>query len=80
MARLGEEIALLDAYIVQSDLARGVLVRLLPTFHANNTVQEAGMYATILDTPLIPTKIQLFLDFVARHVSGENHRFQLHEN
>lgn len=77
MARLGEGVALLDDYMVKRDLARGTLIRLLPDHQANNTSHEAGMYATILDTPLIPTKIQLFLDFVAKHVSGENLRFQL---
>jgi DNA-binding transcriptional LysR family regulator len=79
MARLGEGVALLDDYIVQRDLARGTLIRLLPDYQANNTSHDAGMYATILDTAQIPTKIQLFLDFVAQHVSGENHRFQFLE-
>lgn len=79
MARLGEGVALLDDYIVQRDLARGTLIHLLPDYQANNTSQDAGMYATILDTAQIPTKIQLFLDFVAQHVSGENHRFQFLE-
>jgi DNA-binding transcriptional LysR family regulator len=64
---------------VQRDLARGALVRLLPDYQANNTSLESGMYATILDTPLIPAKIQLFLDFVAQHVSGEGNRFQILE-
>lgn len=79
MARLGEGVALLDDYIVQRDLARGNLIRLLPDYQANNTNHDAGMYATIQDTPLIPTKIQLFLDFVAKHVSGDKHRFQILE-
>ena len=79
LARLGEGVALLDDYLVHRDLARGTLMRLLPDFHVNNTQQEAGMYATILDTSLIPTKIQLFLDFVATHVSGEGDRFNILE-
>jgi DNA-binding transcriptional LysR family regulator len=78
-ARLGEGVALLDDYTVHRDLARGVLVRLLPNYQVNNTSLESGMYATILDTPLMPAKIQLFLDFVAQHVSGEGNRFQVHE-
>lgn len=78
-ARLGEGVALLDDYTVQRDLARGALVRLLPDYQANNTSLESGMYATILDTPLIPAKIKLFLDFVAQHVSGEGNRFQILE-
>lgn len=79
LARLGEGIALLDDYLVQRDLARGTLIRLLPDFLVNNTSLEAGMYATILDTPQIPTKIQLFLDFVAQHISGEGDRFKILE-
>ncbi len=77
LARLGEGIALLDDYIVQSDLDRGSLVRLLPEHQVNNTDREAGMFATILDTPQIPAKIQLFLDFVATHVAGQDKRFQI---
>ncbi len=80
LARFGEGVALLDDYLVHRDMARGTLIRLLPDFQVNNTSREAGMYATILDTSLIPTKIQLFLDFVATHVSGEGDRFKLLEN
>lgn len=79
LSRLGEGVALLDDYLVHRDLARGALIRLLPEFQVNNTSREAGMYATILDTPQIPAKIQLFLDFVATHVSGEGDRFKILE-
>lgn len=75
LARLGEGIALLDDYTVHHDLARGSLVRLLPDFQVTNTTFEEGMYATILDTPMVPTKIRLFLDCVAERVSGESQRF-----
>lgn len=75
LARLGEGIALLDDYTVHHDLARGTLVRLLPEFQVTNTTFEEGMYATILDTPMVPTKIRLFLDCVAERVSGESQRF-----
>jgi DNA-binding transcriptional LysR family regulator len=74
-ARLGEGIALLDDYTVHNDISRGTLVRLLPEFRVTNTTFEEGMYATILDTAMIPAKIRLFLDFVASHVSGEELRF-----
>lgn len=80
MARLGQGIALLDDYIVHRDLSRGTLVHVMPGFHANNTPMEAGMYATILDTSLIPAKIQLFMDFVASHLSSEANRFDILEN
>ena len=75
LARLGEGIALLDDYTVHQDLQQGSLVRLLPRFQVTNTSFEEGMYATILDTPLVPTMIRLFLDFVASRVSGASSRF-----
>ncbi len=75
LARLGEGIALLDDYTVHADLERGSLVRLLPDYQVTNTTYEEGMYATILDTPMVPAKLRLFLDFVVEHVSGESNRF-----
>lgn len=75
LARLGEGIALLDDYTVHNDIARGTLERLLPQYRVTNTTFEEGMYATILDTAMIPAKIRLFLDFVADHVSGPALRF-----
>jgi DNA-binding transcriptional LysR family regulator len=75
LARLGEGIALLDDYTVHQDIARGSLVRLMPDYRVTNTTFEEGMCATILDTPMIPAKIRLFLDFVASHVSGDELRF-----
>jgi len=75
LALLGEGIALLDDYTVHNDISRGTLVRLFPDYHVTNTTFEEGMYATILDTAMIPVKIRLFLDFVASHVSGSALRF-----
>ncbi len=75
LARLGEGIALLDDYTVHQDLQQGSLVRLLPACQVTNTSFEDGMYATILDTSLVPTKIRLFLDLVASRVCGASSRF-----
>lgn len=75
LARLGEGIALLDDYTVANDIAQGRLVRLLPDFRVTNSSFEDGIYATILDTPMIPAKIRVFLDFVASEVSGSDRRF-----
>lgn len=75
LARLGEGIALLDDYTVANDIAQGRLVRLLPDFRVTNSSFEDGIYATILDTPMIPAKIRVFLDFVAAEVSGSDRRF-----
>lgn len=77
LAKLGEGIALLHDYTVHHELAQGTLVRLLPEIQITNTNFEEGMYATILDTPMIPTKIRLFLDCVADRVSGETLRFSV---
>ncbi len=75
LARLGEGIALLDDYTVANDIAQGRLVRLMPEFRVTNTSFDDGIYATILDTPMIPAKIRAFLDFVADEVSGTERRF-----
>ena len=75
LARLGEGIALLDDYTVAQDIESGSLVRLLPALRVTNTTFEEGMFATILDSPMIPAKIRLFLDFVADRVSGNAGRF-----
>ncbi|WP_322095191.1 LysR family transcriptional regulator [Paraburkholderia bannensis] len=74
-ARMGEGIVLLDDYTVHKDLMSGRLVRLLPEYQVTNSSFADGMYATIIDSPSIPTKIRLFLDFVASRVSGSELRF-----
>ena len=66
---------LLDDYTVHQDIAEGRLVRQLADWRITNKGFEEGMYATILDTPIVPAKIRLFLDFVAEHVAGDELRF-----
>lgn len=61
LAERGEGIALLDDYTVSNDIEKGKLIRLLPDYQATNTAFVRGIYATTLDTPIIPTKIRLFL-------------------
>ncbi len=75
LARLGEGLVLLDDYTVHQDIAAGRLVRQLADWRITNKGFEEGMYATILDTPIVPAKIRLFLDFVAEHVAGDELRF-----
>lgn len=75
LARLGEGIALLDDYTVAEDIAAGRLVHLMPDYRVTNTTFDEGIFATILDTPMVPAKIRLFVDFVADHVAGGNRRF-----
>ncbi len=78
-ARMGEGIVLLDDYTVHKDLMSGRLVRLLPEYQVTNSSFEDGMYATIIDSPSIPIKIRLFLDFVASRVGGSELRFSAYE-
>ncbi|QHE84218.1 LysR family transcriptional regulator [Hydrogenophaga sp. BPS33] len=78
LARLGEGFALLDDYTVHNDLRLGRLVRVLPDYRISNKGFDEGMYATILDTAIVPAKIRLFMDFVAEHVSGPERRFSAH--
>ncbi|MEJ8824907.1 LysR family transcriptional regulator [Variovorax humicola] len=78
LARLGEGLALLDDYTVHNDIRQGRLVRVLSDYRISNKGFDEGMYATILDTPIIPAKIRLFLDFVGEHVAGPELRFSAH--
>jgi DNA-binding transcriptional LysR family regulator len=78
LARLGEGLVLLDDYTVHNDIRAGRLVRVLTDYRISNKGFDEGMYATILDTPIIPAKIRLFLDFVAEHVAGPELRFAAH--
>lgn len=78
LARLGEGLALLEDYTVHEDIRQGRLVRVLSDYRISNRSFEAGMYATILDTPILPAKIRLFLDFVTEHVAGPQLRFAAH--
>lgn len=78
LARLGEGLVLLEDYTVHNDIQQGRLVRVLADQRITNTSFDQGMYATITDTPIIPAKIRLFLDFVAEHVAGPELRFAAH--
>ncbi|MBB3642342.1 LysR family transcriptional regulator [Variovorax atrisoli] len=78
LARLGEGLVLMDDYTVHNDVLQGRLVRVLDGYRISNKGFNEGMYATILDTPIIPAKIRLFLDFVAEHVAGPELRFSAH--
>ena len=69
---------LLDDYTVHNDIHRGLLTRLLPDYKITNKGFDEGIYATILDTPITPAKIRLFMDFVAEHVAGTELRFAAH--
>lgn len=63
--RRGHGIALLDEYTVADDLKQGRLIRLLPEYRVTNATFEEGIFATFLETVQVPTKLRVYLDFVA---------------
>jgi DNA-binding transcriptional LysR family regulator len=67
MARQGKGIALLDDYTVAEDLAAGALVQLLPDVRVTNATFEEGIFVTYLETPFLPAKLRLYIDFVVAH-------------
>jgi DNA-binding transcriptional LysR family regulator len=71
LAIMGHGIALLDDYTVANELARGRLVRLLPSYRVTNSTFDEGIYATYLQTNYLPEKIRVFLDFLAENVPGQ---------
>lgn len=67
-ARRGLGIALLDDYTVAQDVRAGRLVRLLPGYRITNTSFDTGIYAVWLQTPQVPAKVRLYLDYLATHL------------
>lgn len=68
----------MEDYTVHEDIRQGRLIRVMSDYRITNKGFEEGMYATILDTAIIPAKVRLFLDFVADHVAGPELRFEAH--
>jgi len=77
LALSGLGIALLDDYTVAHWLTKGDLVQLLSDHSVTNSTFEEGIYATFLDTPLVPAKIRTMLDFVIERTSGRQRRFDV---
>ncbi|GLT12056.1 LysR family transcriptional regulator [Sulfitobacter porphyrae] len=67
MVRAGRGIALLDEYTVAEDLAAGRLLELLPDLQVTNTTFDEGIFVTYLQTPFVPAKLRLYVDFVVAH-------------
>lgn len=67
MVRAGRGIALLDEYTVAEDLAAGRLVELLPDLQVTNTTFDEGIFVTYLQTPFVPAKLRLYVDFVVAY-------------
>lgn len=68
LARAGNGIALLDDYTVAEELRSGHLQRLLPSYKVTNTTFESGIYAAYRQTPYLPEKIRVFLDFLVANI------------
>ena len=67
MALAGQGIALLDDYTVADHLDSGALVQVLPGERVTNTTFEEGIFVTYAETPFMPAKLRLYIDFVAAH-------------
>ena len=61
----GAGVAILPAWLVQDELARGELVELLPDHH----FPQQGIYALYPHTRHLPEKVRAFIDFLECHVS-----------
>lgn len=77
LALSGQGVALLDDYTVANWLDQGDLVHLLPDHDVTNSTFEEGIYATFLDTPIVPAKIRTMLDFVIERTAGMQRRFDV---
>lgn len=69
LAIMGHGIALLDDFTTRREIAAGQLVQLLPAYKATNTTFEGGIYAVYRQTPYLPQKIRVFLDFLVSTAS-----------
>jgi DNA-binding transcriptional LysR family regulator len=67
MARAGRGIALLDEYTVSGDIEAGRLIHVLPDVEVTNTTFEEGIFVTYLQTPYVPAKLRLYIDFVVAY-------------
>jgi DNA-binding transcriptional LysR family regulator len=62
----GKGIALLPTYCIGPDLADGSLRQVLP----NHTGPDEAIYVMFPHRELVPTKIRLFIDFIAERISA----------
>lgn len=67
MALAGRGIALLDDYTVAEHLESGALVQILPKIRVTNATFEEGIFVAYAETPFLPAKLRLYIDFVAAH-------------
>lgn len=64
----GQGIALLDDYTVASEVSAGRLQVILPDFRVTNTTFEEGIFAAYLETPQVPAKIRVYLDYIVQEL------------
>jgi DNA-binding transcriptional LysR family regulator len=70
LALSGQGVALLDDYTVANWLDQADLIHLLPEHEVTNSTFEEGIYATFLDTPIVPAKIRTMLDLSSNAPPG----------
>ena len=62
----GLGIALLADWSVSDDVKAGRLVHLLPGYKLTNTTFDNGVYVLFRDTRMLPLKVRVFIDFLAK--------------
>ncbi|XNT00800.1 LysR substrate-binding domain-containing protein [Vibrio splendidus] len=63
----GGGIALLPEWAIEEELKIGKLVQLLPEFTFSPCNYETSTYAIYQNRQLVPSKVRVFLDFLADH-------------
>lgn len=67
LALSGHGVAMLYDFTVRREVESGALRHILPRYKVTNTTFEGGIYAAYKQTPYLPQKIRLFLDFLIRY-------------
>ena len=63
----GVGVAVMPDWAVREHLAAGRLVRVLPGYQASHIEFDNGIYAVFQHADQIPTKVRVFVDFIAAH-------------
>lgn len=66
-ARAGQGIAMMPDWAVRDELASGELVRLFPEYRVSHLEFDNGIYAVFQQSRQVPTKVRVFVDYIAAH-------------
>lgn len=72
LVRQGIGVSTLPPFMVADDLERGTLVRLLPAWSVDSTY---GIYAVYPHRALVPERVQVFIELMAKRVAAEARRW-----